>query len=53
MARIIGAKSMSKGMVYNLANSSVTSKEPFPKGRYKVYIYINDKLARTVEYEIV
>jgi hypothetical protein len=36
----------------NLANSSLTSKKPFPKGQYKVDIYINDKLARTVQFEI-
>jgi len=36
----------------NLAHSSLTPRKPFPKGSYKVDIYINDKLARTVEYKI-
>ena len=36
----------------NLAHSSLTPNRPFPKGSYKVDIYLNDKLARTVEYEI-
>ncbi len=36
----------------NLAHGSLTPRKPFPKGSYKVDIYSNDKLARTVEYEI-
>ena len=36
----------------NNANGSLTPRRPFPKGSYKVEIYINDKLARTVEYQV-
>ena len=37
----------------NEAHSSVNPIKPLPKGSYKVDIYINDKLTRTVPFKIV
>jgi outer membrane usher protein FimD/PapC len=36
----------------NRINFSLTPNEPFPTGDYKVDIYLNDELAKTVEFEI-
>jgi len=36
----------------NRINFSLTPNEPFPTGDYKVDIYLNDELAKTVEFKI-
>ncbi len=37
----------------NEAHGSLKPNKPFPKGSYKVDIYVNDKLARTVPFKII
>jgi outer membrane usher protein FimD/PapC len=36
----------------NIAHFSLTNDQPWPAGKYKVEIYLNGKLAKTVEYQV-
>ena len=36
----------------NIAHFSLTNDQPWPAGKYKVEIYLDDKLSKTVEYQV-
>lgn len=46
-------KEMETNMLTNTVHLSLSLPNPFPKGDYKIDVYINGKLARTVNYKVL
>ena len=45
-------KELETSMITNTADFTMTLDQPFPKGDYKLDVYLNDKLAKTVNYKV-
>ncbi len=45
-------KELETNMVTNTADFTMTLDQPFPKGDYKLDVFLNDKLGKTVNYKV-
>lgn len=45
-------KELETNSITNTADFTLTLDQPFPKGDYKLDVYLNDKLAKTVNYKV-